>query len=112
VGFPRAGFSEQPGYPPQFADRVPGDFVIVHRGATAEGGVIGGLGERVPGGSLRFIGRHLLVFGPGREWGREMRGEGAGQYRGWSGFAEPGQHPDGDPERVAEEQPGAVGVFL
>ena len=39
-----------------------------------------------------------------------MRGEGAGQHRGWSGFAEPGQHPGGGTQREAEQQPGAVGV--
>ena len=78
-----AGLCEQRGDPLELAHRVPDDLVIVHCGAAAEGGVVGGLAERVPGQILGFAGRDLVVFVAGREGRREMRGESAGQDRGW-----------------------------
>ena len=55
-------------------------------------------------GSWSTAVRSLFVLG--RDGRREMRGEGAGQHRGWPGFAEPGQHPGGDTQREAEEHAG------
>jgi hypothetical protein len=69
-------------------------------------------GERVPDESLGLAGRHLRVVPLGQDRPRIMRGEGAGQHRGWPGFAERGQHPRGDTKRLPEEQPGAAGVAL
>jgi hypothetical protein len=97
---------QQRGDPLELTHRVPDDLVLVHRGTAAGHGAVGGLAERVQSESLRLVGRPPLVFAPGRE----MRGKGAGQHRGWPGFAKPGQHPGGDAERVADEQPVPVGV--
>src|SRR5271156_1238784 len=54
VRCPCAGCWEQRGAPLRLADRVPDDLVIVHRGAAAGRGAVGGLAERAPGESLRF----------------------------------------------------------
>ena len=62
----RPGSGEQGGDPPELAQRVLGDFVVVHRGAAPERSAVGGLAERVAGGTWASSIRRPLVVVRGR----------------------------------------------
>ena len=102
---------EQSGEPPELAQRVIGDLIIVHRRASPERRAVGDVAEHMAGEGVSFVDLELIYVNAGSGNG-EMGRDGSGEDHRWLGLTEPGKHSGGALERDTEAQPVAVAALL